>query len=521
MSRRGLKKAIAGNWLDQTIMKIAPTWGVKRMESRARSYVAAHGFSAADRGRGAIEGWTWSSGDADQDILNDLPTLRNESRDLHRNSGLASAIFNTKNTAVIGSGLKPHPQIDFQYLGLTEEKAKEIQDTIKREWPLFAKYCNIDGESNFGETCALAYGSMLESGDVFGLTPFDDSDPRTPYARKIQLVEADMVSTPYDQADNDAISGGIEVDPDTGRRLAAHFCSVHPGNLASGRERRWRREEFYSQSGLPRVLHLTKKKRIGQRRGIPELAPVIELIKQLTRFTEAEVAAAVVTSFFTVFVTSENGEGIDPLVHDGGNSGENTDRKLKLGYGNSFDLAPDEDIKFADPNRPNKSYNDFAMSLVTQICAALEIPAEIVLKSFTKSYTASRAAITEAWKLYVKDRNLVAEKICAPMYELFFEEAVSLGRIPAVGFAGGDPAIRQAWLKVRWIGPPKGMIDEVKEIEGAERRTEGGFTTLEEESETLFGSEWEPTQRQRAREVDLRRELGLELNLDQISEFRR
>lgn len=521
MNRRKLKKEISGGWLDKTINAIAPQWAAKRMAARARIAFAAHGFSAADKSRGAIEGWNFSSGDADEDILSDLPTLREESRDLHRNSGLVNSIFGTKVTSVVGSGLVPHPQIDFKALGLPEDGVEDIQDGIKREWDLFAKKCNIDGELNFGQTCALAYLSLLENGDVFALTPFDDT-PGTPYSRKIQLIEADRISNPDEQVDSDVMSGGIELHPRTGRRLACHVRSIHPGSLNYDKDLKWAREAFFTDDGLPRVLHLTKKKRIGQRRGVPELAPVIELIKQLTRYTESEVAAAVITSFFTVFTKgTQDVGGLDPLVHEGGNSGENTDRKFKMGYGNMFDLAPGEEVEFADPNRPNKSFNDFAMALITQICAALQIPAEIALKSFTKSYTASRAAMAEAWKLYLNDRLLLVDKICNPMYELFFTEAVSLGRISAPGFLDGDAAIRQAWLKARWVGPPRGMIDEVKEIEAAERRTEGGFTTLEYEVETLFGGDWEPAQRQRSREVGLRRELGLQIPLEQISEFRR
>jgi capsid protein len=47
--------------------------------------------------------------------------------------------------------------------------------------------------------------------------------------------------------------------------------------------------------------------RINQARGVPYLAPVIEALKQLDRYTESEIMAAVVNSFFAVFIKSKLG----------------------------------------------------------------------------------------------------------------------------------------------------------------------------------------------------------------------
>ena len=62
---------------------------------------------------------------------------------------------------------------------------------------------------------------------------------------------------------------------------------------------------FGPNSGERQVLHLFKRLRIDMTRGVPYLAPVIEPLKMLDRYAEAELMAAVVSSFFTVFVKSE------------------------------------------------------------------------------------------------------------------------------------------------------------------------------------------------------------------------
>ena len=72
----------------------------------------------------------------------------------------------------------------------------------------------------------------------------------------------------------------------------------------------WVRVPAYSlASGRRNVIHIMTRERIDQRRGVPFLAPVIEALKQLGRYTDAELVAAVVSGLFAVFVESENADG--------------------------------------------------------------------------------------------------------------------------------------------------------------------------------------------------------------------
>ncbi|MCH5894346.1 phage portal protein, partial [Salmonella enterica] len=75
--------------------------------------------------------------------------------------------------------------------------------------------------------------------------------------------------------------------------------------------RKWERIPAYGKkTGRRNVLHVMQDwERPGQRRGVPVLAPVIEALKQLGRYTDAELVAAVVSGLFTVFVKTEAPEG--------------------------------------------------------------------------------------------------------------------------------------------------------------------------------------------------------------------
>lgn len=513
---RDLSKDIGGGKLDAVLRKWAPGWAAKRMKSRV-AMAATTAYIAADKSRNAISGWGPVSGDADTDLNPDLQTLREENRDLSRNSALGRAVITTKTTNVIGYGLTPNPQINRKVLNLTDEQANEYESIYKAEWDLWAgtTACDLKRELNFAQLQSLIFRNMLDSGDVFVTTPVT-SRPETPYSLRLQLIEADRVVNKDYAADTDLLSGGIQFNK-AGEPINVHVMRGHPGN-ANTETMKWDVLPIHGKDGRKNVIHVYVKERIGQRRGVPILAPVIENIKNLTRYTEAEIMAAVVTSFFTVFTKSLSGEGLAPNSDVGGSS---SDDDFKMGYGNMYDLAEGEEVDFADPNRPNKNYADFEAAIWRSTGAALGIPYETLAKVFMKSYSASRASLLEAYRTFTCDRHGFVASLCQPARSLWFYEAVALGRIPAPGYLSGGPLIRRAYEGARWVGPPRGMIDDLKEIEGAERRMEAGMSSLDDECTTLTGNDWERTHMQRVKEVTRRRADGLEIPLESVQEVRR
>lgn len=134
--------------------------------------------------------------------------------------------------------------------------------------------------------------------------------------------------------------------------------------------------------------------------------------------------------------------------------------------------------------------------------AALEIPADLLLKSFNASYSASRAALLEAWKAFKMRREWFANDFCKPIYEIWLSEAVALGRIQAPGFFS-DPLIRAAWLGSDWIGPSQGQLDPTKEISAEILANQHGYSTHEQSTIRLNGGQWEANMNQLKRENEM------------------
>ena len=176
-----------------------------------------------------------------------------------------------------------------------------------------------------------------------------------------------------------------------------------------------------------------ESERPDQYRGVSYLAQVIEPLLQLRRYTESELTAAVVESFFTAFIKTEAGAGDNPFNEVGSSLPEvsRDPNEYEMGPGQINIMEPGEDVTFADPKRPASGFNTFLRAICEQVGAALEIPADLLLKSFNSSYSASRAALMEAWKAFRMRRKWFVDDFCTPVYEIWLSEACLLYTSPS------------------------------------------------------------------------------------------
>lgn len=500
------------NIIDRTIAAVSPTWALKRSVAKRKLEVVNTGYSnhGASRTKKSLAGWTFSGGSPDEDIIENLDVLRQRSRDLYMGGAtLATGALKTARTNVIGTGLRLHPMIDAEFLGLSEEEENRLKRTIEREFALWADSldCDATRQHNFYELQQLAFLSQLMSGDCFALLPIFKR-PHSIYDLRIRLLEADRCCDPQPLDRTKDIKGGVELNRN-GEIVAYHFVNRHPLSQKSGKREWVRVEAFGKETGRRNVIHLMESERPEQRRGVPILAPVIEALKQLGRYTEAELMAAVISGMFTVFIKTETpdqplGQG---LATDQQLSGQD-ESSYQLGNGAIIGLAPGEDINTANPGRPNVAFDGFVTAILRQVGAALEIPYELLVKHFTASYSASRAALLEAWKMFRMRRTWLSADFCQPIYEEWFAEAVAKGRIVAPGFFD-DQLIRRAYTQAEWHGPTMGQIDPLKEVNAAKIRVEEGFSTRARETAELTGGDFERNHKQRVREEKMRREAGL------------
>lgn len=496
--------------------RIAGWWdsrkGLARMQARV-SMALAGGFSnaGASKTRRSLSAWQTTNNDADADLLPDLPLLRERSRDLVRTNPLATGAVNTKVANVVGTGLWLKSSIDAAFLGLTPDEAEAWQKNAEREFRMWSEStdCDITRTQNFYGLQDLAFRSTLENGDAFALLTFAKR-PASAYETAVQLIEADRVSNPKWARDTTTLACGVERDA-AGAPFKYHVLRAHPGSVnKTNKNYEWDAvPAFGAKTGRRNMLHLYRQLRIGQSRGMPDLAPVIEALKQLGDYTDAELTAAVVSGLFTVFIKSEDGQsGIGATLDSATGVKSSTADDFKMGAGAVLDLNPGETIDTANPGRPNQAFDPFVQAILRQIGVAIELPFEMLIMHFTSSYSAARAALMQAWKFFRSRRMWLADHFCQPIYEAWMWEAVSLGRLAAPGFLQ-DPAIRAAYLGSEWIGDSPGQIDPLKEATAAALMEDRTWKTATENTAELTGGDWNVKVQQRGREQSIMTNLGL------------
>lgn len=474
---------------------------------RIRIVNKGYSDAGASHYKKSTKGFNAVSGAAQEDIDFNNYTLRQRSRMLYMAAPIATSAIKTNRTNVVGIGLRLKSRIDREFLGMTVEQADRWQKMTEREFALWAdkkQNCDATGTNNFSGMQQLALTSWLMSGDCIGVFKYRETDVMHPYALRIQLIEADRVSTPMDMAgggglrfttgktqNGNWVYDGVEVDAG-GMIQAYHICNRYPFELGNGEKTQWKRVSAYGkETGLPNVLHVMDSERPGQYRGVSYLAQIIEPLLQLRRYTESELTAAIVESFFTAFVKTENPDE-NPFNEVGGDVDEvsKSPDEYEMGPAQINFMKQNEDIVFADPKRPNNGFDVFTRAICTQIGAALEIPGDLLLKQFGASYSASRAELLEAWKAFRMRRIWFADDFCQPAYEVWLSEAIARGRITAPGFFT-DPMVRMAYCGSEWIGPSQGMLDPSKEIKAEILAVNKGFTTHEDATIRLNGGTWE------------------------------
>lgn len=516
------------NIFDKIVEVVNPAAAVRREHDRFKLQTirsirnSGYDESGAARNKNSMRGWLASSKTPQEDIDKNIPILRQRSRSLYMSAPLAVSAIKTNRTNIIGEGLKLKSTIDAEFLGLTPDQATEWQQKAEREFRFWAgsKFCDSTRVNNFYEIQQVACMSWLMNGDACILLEYEKPSRAFPYGLRIHLIESDRVSTPHTTGNNvflyatnpdngNRIFNGVEVDKNN-RVVAYHVCNTYPNsNLYAKKE--WKRvKAFGDRTGAPGVLMIFETERAEQYRGVPYLAPVIESLKQLTRYSEAEMMAAVINGIFTVFVTSENGTsefGFTGVVDDEDRVSDD-DINYEVGPGLVNVLNPGEKVEIADAKRPSSNFDAFVTSLAKYVGAALEIPVEVLMKSFMSSYSASRAALLEAWKAFRMKRAWIAADFCQPVYELFLSEAIAKGRLHAPGFFL-DPLIRAAYCGAQWNGPAQGMVDPVKEVSAAEKRIQIGISTRQRETTELLGGDFESNVAQLARENQIMQAAGL------------
>lgn len=444
-------------------------------------------FEASSNHKPVFRNFNPTSGNADTTI-DELSTLSNRQWFLYNNSGFARGIVETSVNSAVGTGLVKHPTIDRHILGLTAEQADKWQRNTKARFDIYCKSKEVDFYrlSDFTQLQQQALTTMLVDGDAIGIMTNLDRES-VPNSVSVKLIEGRQLSNKDSVMDSEKLAGGVGLDKNGISEY--HISKKHPNSIDFSTVQEWVVIKAYS--GIRQnIVHLMDKKRAGQRRGIGFLAPVIENLLQLKRMTEAELTSVITTSMLVAFIKSdkrfedEDEDGIDDIEYDSDHN------EYKLGNGTIIRLDSGEEMQMFDPKKRNDTFVPFMNSVIEEICAATQIPPEVLVKKFTSSYSASRGALLEMWKFIKRLRHTLVSDFAQPIYETWLLHEILEGRIKAKGFLT-DYYARKAWSGGLWHGDPQGLLNPQNEVKASILAIDNNLSTYSTETQRLNGGNFD------------------------------
>lgn len=316
---------------------------------------------------------------------------------------------------------------------------------------------------------------------------------RTPAQLDLKLVEADQVAAPLSRLFSTAnYVDGIVFDAD-GEPAAYHVLKTHPGELLA---------PFtfdYETVPADKMLHWFRCDRPGQVRGVPDIMPSLPLFSQLRRYTLAVIAAAeTAADFAAILETTANAD---------------TDASSDV---EAFDLLEIEkrmmtvapagwSLKQFDAKQPTTTYAQFKSEILNEIARCLNMPFNVAAgNSASYNYASGRLDHQMYFKALDVDRSELEERLLMAIFYAWLDEMILVaGAIPAGLPPFGD------W-SVTWFWDGREHVDPQKEAGAQQTRLSSNTTTLAREY-AAQGLDWEEQLRQRARELELMRALGIPL----------
>lgn len=475
---------------------------------------AHHGASQTNRD---VAGWHTTQGSADSDLLPDLPQLQYRARDIRRNNGFAHGIVETAVDNVVGIGLRLSAQPDYlalQRIGpqFTKEWADEWgaqYESLYHEW-WWSTACHA-GDTKTGDmlTEEVQYAKFDNGGSL--TLPLWISDRGDGFSTKLQTVEIDRLSNPYNAPNTTRFRGGIEYD-DFGVPQFYNIRKGHPGDayflMNDVASMQWERISRRTPFGRLRVIHDFDGDRADQTRGKPLLSAVLDQFKNLDRYVKAEIQAALMNAMIWGAITTplEHDEIVDLFNSDKDKYIKaRTEHAVKMQSGTLATLFPGDKLEPFIPQRPAAQFGVFTKNIERIIAVGAGMPYELAKKDFSDSnYSNTRAAMLEAWRRFNRNRDRLGAGWLDPINALFMEEMVNAGRIEAPRYY----EFRRAYQRCTWIGPGRGYVDKTKEITGDLLSLDGNTNTLQRICAEQ-GLHWREVLDQRATERAYATSIGL------------
>ncbi len=475
--------------IDATIAAVNPLRGIERARARKllRGYAGAESNRITQSKRPQNR-----SANSESAAPYGADALRAWSRMLVRDNAYAWGVVDTITSSVIGGGIQTQSNTGSEPLDLQ-------RDSVWHQWQ---ESVDVNESLDWHSFQSLAMREIVEAGEVLvHFVTSADTKKRVPLS--LELIEADRIASDADTvrvgADGTRIVRGIELDG-LGKAVAYHVYTHHPDDVI-GRQVPLR---------LPasECLHLFRRDRIGQTRGVSWFAPVVSWLRDLGVYLENEMVASAVSSCFTAAIKTKSPVSLLNPGSEESSSDANANVYDSIQPGAIMHLAPDEDITFGSPGRPNSAAEPWISLILRGIAVGTGLSYETVARDYSRTnYSSNRASQLEDRRRFRQWQKYMTHQLCQPVWHRFVE-AASLADI------NGFPSVSELLLDANNSAPVEHLatgwewVDPTKEQAASEAAIASNQSTLRDEL-AKKGKDYRRVLLQRAKEKQMLDELGL------------
>jgi capsid protein len=328
----------------------------------------------------------------------------------------------------------------------TSQAEVETRRQIERSISLGSMFIDAGGVISRSEFDWQMSWNACVLGDAFAVRVWQDVDG-VPTSTRWRIIHPARVCAPSDKATDPRYQGGIEVDGN-GRPVAlwVNGPSVTPtGIYVTPKAERipWR-----APDGTPNVVHKVGLRTPGSNRGLSEFAPIMLPARMLQGVTTAYVATKRVQSSHPMLLHVQDVKKAREAYR-----GTRIENLL---------IAADHKVEFPGWKFDGADYREFIDTTIRSLCAAWQIPWELVMGDHSaKSGASSRSLWQAHYQMAEREQSDHVNAVQRPVDESILRE------LDARNGLGLSP---DWWSNMAGVyqGPPRVMPDPQKEITWAE-----------------------------------------------------
>ena len=420
----------------------------------------------------------------------------NIATDLSTSDATIATLMENLTTHNVGNGLTLSSKIDGALVGITPDEARALSSAIEKAFKLWAASpleCDLTGRHTLHDIARAAFMSYLRTGEV--VAAIEWKRLRGAVSRtKVQLLDSRQLDQTKTQSGEGGGSlQGVVFDADC-RVSGYYLIPIQIGKLAATNISAL--VPAYTSWGRQKVVHLFDLIVAGQVRGLSPLVAALTPSQEKSTLGEFTLAAALIQTQYAVTIESDlpshlalNGLRVNDEFADGVQSQPYDPNAARVAfYGDSKitaqpgvinHLSPGDHMKMNRAETPNSAFQPFDKSLSRAAAKAAGSSYEDVSGDYSDtSFSASRLAGETPYRINIRRRASITERLYRSVFAAWLEEALETGVVQLPAKALPFYAARDAYCNGKWLGSGRISPDPLKSAQAVVLEIENGLTTL-------------------------------------------